>query len=287
VDDGALCLGAVPESDGGEGGVPAGVDLQAGESLTIGVRSGCLSNFCATGRSSKCSLRREGNVFHVTSELTWIGPEDLGTRCPSDCTFLESQCKTEALPAGNYQVVLGARTTNVVVPSHLPVRCDRDTPKGPAIAAAAPTPTPTAVIATPPASADPAAMPAAPGTGVVAEPPPGDTICIGPGVANKARALKTGQPLAITVLHKNPCLGASCTLAKPKCTVKRKGFELTLNAQFPTATTKPTQPCTEDCTAMAATCRTDGLPAGTYTLTMGAQKKTVQIPASSAPPCGN
>lgn len=282
---GALCLGTAAEVDGGEGGVPAGIDLAAGQPLAISVRSTCLSNVCATERSSKCTVKREGERLVVTSELTWIGPEDLGRPCPKDCTFLEAQCKTEALPAGSYQVVLGDHVTDVTLPSHLAVRCDRDQPP-PRVTITVDVAPPPAVTATPAASMAPGLVPAAPGTGVVAESPPGDTICIGPAsAATKTRALRTGQPIAVTVLHRNLCLGASCTKAPGKCTVKRKGFDLVVNAQFPTSTTKPTSPCTEDCNAIAATCRSDALAAGTYTVDLAGQKRTIHVPAATAPGC--
>lgn len=281
-DDGALCLGVAPALDGGG---PAGFELRADQPLAMSVRSGCLSDLCATARSSKCSVKREGDRLVVTSELAWMGPEDLGRRCPRDCSYLEAPCVTEALPAGNYKVVLGARTVDVTLPSHSDVRCDQDKPSRAIVAQ------PVALAAAPPALAlappmDPGAVPAAPGTGVVVEPPPGDTICIGPAAAGKSRALSAGKPIAITVLHQNLCLGASCTKAPAKCTAKRKGSSIVVNAQFPTSTTKPTQPCTDDCTAIAATCKTDGLPKGSYTIELGAQRRTLQVPAASAPPCG-
>ncbi|CAN5882898.1 hypothetical protein BH11MYX4_BH11MYX4_40020 [soil metagenome] len=284
--EGSLCLGA--PGGGAEGGAPAGVDLAAGQPLVIGVRSPCLSNVCATERASKCVVKREGDRLVVASELTWIGPEDIGRPCPQDCTFLEAQCTTESLPAGSYKVVVGTRTTEVTLPSHLDVRCESDRPQSRVsvtpVAAAAPPPP---VAATPAKNVDPSFVPAAPGTGVVAEPPPGDTICIGPATAGaKSRALKAGQPIAVTVLHRNLCLGASCTKAPGKCTAKRKGFDIVVSAQFPTSTTRPTQPCTEDCSAIAATCRTDGLPRGSYTIALGDQKRTLEIPAASAPACG-
>jgi hypothetical protein len=285
---GALCLGAAAEADGGEGGVPAGVDLAAGQPLAISVRSPCLSNVCATERTSKCTVKRDGDRLVVASELSWVGPEELGRPCPQDCTFLEAQCKTEPLPAGDYQVVVGEQVTAVKLPSHLAVRCDRDQPppRVAVTAAAVDAAPPPQATATPAASMAPGLVPAAPGTGVVAEPPPGDTMCVGPAnPATKNRALKTGQPIAVTVLHRNACLGASCTKAPGKCTVKRKGFDLVVTAQFPTSTTKPTLPCTEDCNAIAATCRSDGLPAGTYSLDLAGHKRTIQIPAASAPGC--
>ena len=285
-DDGALCLGAVAVE--GDGGLPRGVDLSAGQPLAISIRSSCLSTVCATARSSKCTVKRDGERLVVTSELTWIGPEDLGRPCPRDCTFLDAECMTEALPAGDYKIVLGSRTLEVALPSHLDYRCDRDKPPvagGPPVRRqvqdAAPAP------ATPAANMDPSAVPSAPGTGLVVEPPPGDTICIGPAISSgTSRALKAGQPIAVTVLHRNLCLGASCTKAPGKCTAKRKGASILVTTQFPTSTTKPTQPCTEDCNAVAATCRTERLPPGSYTVEIGTQRKKLEIPSASAPACG-
>ena len=286
--EGALCVGPAPVTEGEDAATPvAGVDVGAGQPLAIAVRSGCLSNICATARSAKCSVKRDGDRLLVTSELGWLGPEDIGAPCPQKCTVLDAQCTTEALPAGTYKVVLGSRIRELTLPSHLDVRCDSDRPKS--IVAAplvAPSATPTAGLATHATNMDPSAVPAAPGTGVVAAAPPGDTICIGPSAAGKNRALRTGQPIVITVLHQNACVGSSCTRAPAKCTAKRKGSQIVVSAQFPSSTTKPTAPCTEDCNAMAATCRTDGLPAGTYTLEIGTQRKTIQIPAASAPACG-
>lgn len=281
-DVGALCVGGLAEIDGGEGGVPAGVDVRAGEPLAIAVRSPCLSNVCAIARTAKCTVKREGERLVVTSDLGWVGPEEIGKACPHDCTFLDAQCTTEPLPAGSYKVVLGSRTLDLTLPSHLDVRCDSALPARPVFVVADAAPP----GATPAMNMDPSAVPAAPGTGVVAVAPPGDTICIGPSSTAKNRALRSGQPIAITILHKNLCLGSSCTAAPGKCTAKRKGSVIVVSPRFPTSTTKPTSPCTEDCSAIAATCRTDGLPAGTYTIELGAQRRTLQIPAPSAPACG-
>ena len=278
ADDGAICLGATADA-------AAGVDLRANEPLEISIRSQCLSTACATSRSAKCSVKRDGERLLVTSALTWIGPEDIGQKCGADCTFLEAKCQSEPLEAGHYKVVLGLNVEEVTLPSHLAIRCDRDRPTPSPLFA--PTVVATALSIPVPTSAqnvDPAAVPSAPGTGVVAEPPPSDTVCIGPADANKARLLKKGGAVAFTFLHKNECLGSSCTKAPGKCAVKRKGFELTVTPQFPSSTTKPVMPCSEDCNAIAATCKTDALKPGTYNLTIGPQKKQLTIP-STAPGC--
>lgn len=291
-DQGTLCLGVAAGGDGGAGQGAHGVELRADQSLAIGVRSACLSDACATRRTAKCSVKREGSKIVVTGDLSWTAPTDLDHRCPAECSHLEASCATEALPAGRYAVVLGDRTFEVAVPSHLPVRCLGD--PTPVIASAASPPAVSAAApeagasppATLPSNIDARDVPAAPGTGVAPSPPPKDLICVGPAnPAQKSRALKAGQPLAISVIKKNPCLGASCSTATVKCTAKRKGTRIVLAATFPGPTTKPRRPCTEDCNALVATCKTDGLPAGTYTIELGAQEETVTVPAANPPPC--
>lgn len=292
-DQGKLCLGAASgEGDAG----PHGLDLRADQPLAISVRSACLSDACATNRTAKCGVRREGSKLVVTSDLAWTAPTDLERRCPGDCSHLEATCSTEALPPGKYSVVLGDRTFEVALPSHLPGRCLGD-PTPVVVAAVAPPPSPSAsapteagagagVPATLPANVDARDVPSAPGTGVAPSPPPKDVICVGPAnAAQKSRAIKAGQPLAISIIKKNPCLGASCSAATAKCVAKRKGTHVVLTATFPGPTTKPRKLCTDDCNALVATCKTDNLPAGTYTLELGAQHETVTVPAANAPPC--
>ena len=277
-DDGAICVGAAVDA--------GGVDLRADEALAIGIRSSCLSTSCVTNRAAKCSVKRDGERLVVSSEMSWVSPEDLGKKCGQDCSFLEATCQTDPLPAGSYKVVMGVNVVEVTLPSHVAVRCDRDRP------AVSPLYQPPVVTIAPPKPAmsaqmiDPATVPSAPGTGVVATPPPGDTLCIGPADANKARQLKKGGAVAFTFLHKNECLGSSCTKAPGKCVVKRKGFDLTVTTQFPSSTTKPVMPCTDDCNAIAATCRTDALKPGTYNVLIGQQKQQLTIP-STAPGCSN
>ncbi len=115
--EGTLCFGSA-DRDAGL------VELKAGEPLTIRVRSACLSNACTTARSSTCSVARQGGRLIVTSELTFRGPEDIAQRCPGDCTALEAHCATEALPPGNYAVVLGSRHADLTIPSRVDAPCD-------------------------------------------------------------------------------------------------------------------------------------------------------------------
>lgn len=288
-DEGVLCLGA---ETGGDAGT-AVVELRAEQPLAIGVRSSCLSTKCVTDRAAKCSVKREGSTIKVTSELSWTAPTDLGQRCPQECTFVEAACATDPLPPGSYTIELGSQKHALSLPATRAARCLEPAatfPTGPIATVDAAAPVALVSGAARSGAAKPVdsnAVPAAPGTGVAPTPPPKDIVCIGPAsTKDKSRAIKVGQPLAITVIKKNPCVGASCAAAPPKCVVKRKGKRITLDAQFPGPTTKPRQPCTEDCNAMVATCRTDALPAGTYTIDLGTQQETVTVPSPTPPPCG-
>ena len=286
--EGAVCLGPSVDLDAA---APQGVDLAPNIPLAIGVRSQVLSDMCATSRTSSCSVKRDGDRLIVKSELSWLGPAELDVKCRGATSVLEARCATDPLPPGSYHVVVGERTVDVSLPSHLDKSCvgvlesAKDVvppPTSVPVADAAPPPGATGVAI----RLDPNVVPAAPGTGVAPQPPLGDTLCIAPGVPSKDRSLKAGKPVAITILHKNLCLGASCTSATAKCTTKRKGSRIVLDVKFPTSTTKPTHPCSEDCTAIAVTCKTDALPASLYTIELADQRKALQIPAASPPPCG-
>lgn len=269
-DEGTLCIGS--------GDLDAATELRAWEPLSFHVRSACLSHQCATARMGTCTVERAGNRLVVKSQLSFRGPEDISQRCASDCAPVEARCSTEPLPAGEYAVVLGARTMHITLPSHLDAGCESR--EGRATATAVPDAAP------PPSLSQPVltTVPSAPATGVAAEAPPGDTLCIG-SAAPGVRALKVGKPLAITVLRKNPCLGSSCTKASARCVAKRRGSEIVLETSFPISTTKPTEPCTEACTALAASCRVEGLRAGDYTIKLGTQQRTFRVPSDTPPPC--
>lgn len=291
ANQGTLCVGAAEGGDAGRG-----ADLRADQPLAIGVRSQCLSNSCVTHRAAKCAVKRDGSKITVTSELSWRGPLDPNERCAQECAYIEAACATEPLPPGAYTIVLGSQKTDVTLPSHRVERCP-DVTALPAPVVPAPIPNISAVpsadaapptgVATPAQSVDVSNVPSAPGTGVAPTPPPRDLVCFAPAnPKDKARGLRVNQPIAITVIKKNPCVGASCAAAPPKCVVKRKGKIITVDPHFPGPTAKPRQPCTEDCNPITALCKTDALPAGAYTVMVGQQEEHVTIPAASPPACG-
>jgi len=282
-DEGTLCLGAPREAGDADrdAASSSSVEVTANHPLAVAVRSACLSGSCATNRAARCSVKREGSRVVVTSDLSWTAPTAIDRFCSQDCTPLEATCATDALPPGAYTFVLGGTTHEVMVPSTLADPCFGAAPTAPAAAVASASPAPASL----PQVVAPDDVPAAPGTGVAPEPPPKDLVCFGPLSQVRGRTMKAGQPIAITVFKKNPCVAAACTGAPAKCTVKRKGSHLVLDAQFPLPNAKPVRPCTEDCPGFAATCKTDALPAGTYTIEHGLQRETVVVPGTP-PPCG-
>jgi hypothetical protein len=176
-DEGELCIGAPSPGDS--------VDVRAGAPLTLGVRSACLSDTCVTARSATCRVRREGQRLVVSSELAWRGPEELDTKCPRDCSFIEATCSTDALGEGTYSVQLGPSATELIVPSRRDKRCGASSASAEPLAAKVTEPLdPTPVTPV---------TPAPPATGVAdASPPPADdVICVGPAVASSDRALRS------------------------------------------------------------------------------------------------
>jgi hypothetical protein len=130
--------------------------------------------------------------------------------------------------------------------------------------------------------------PSAPATGIVAppsRPPGGDALCV-TAFGGKGTGIKAGQAASIRLVRPNPCHGNACSGAKAKCVAKRKGKTILVVPDFPTAVTKPRVPCTEDCGGLVATCKTDPLPPGAYTLDVGGgRRETIQVPSSGALVC--
>jgi hypothetical protein len=276
-DNAMLCMGvAVPDADGGK----AHAELRAGQTLPVVVRSlGCLSDACATKRQATCTAKREGNRIVVTSELTWLAPEEIDRPCPGSCSMLDATCSVGPLQPGKYTVVHGAKTIEVDVPSEIESGCvDAQaaakanamvvTPADAAAPVIAPLPSAVAATAAPPPTGGP----------VIIEAPP-ETICVA-SLLPKGKQPKA-VPLGIAVTRPNKCAGASCSGGTAKCTAKRKGSIITVNATFPSATGKPRVPCTDDCKSLVASCKTDPIPSGTYTIQVGGHAEEFSLPAQS------
>lgn len=283
-DEGTLCLGMRTVDAGPYAGPTA--DLEANQPIGVVVQGQCLSDECATDRARFCTAKRQGSRIVVSSELAWIAPKEIDKPCPGACSVLEASCTIEPLPPGHYTVALGARSVDVDVPSRVPWPCATGAASRPLLAATSAPPPPSAPSA--PSSAVPSAVdpsvPAVPATGLATPArPPGDALCVTP--FGKAGGLKAGQAASIRLTRPNPCVGSSCTTAKARCTAKRKGKTILVTSDFPAPTTKPRQPCTEDCPSLVATCKTDPLPAGTYTVTIGARTETLDVPSSRPPVC--
>lgn len=289
-DEGALCLGLLSH----DAGVQPTTEIAANETIAVTVKTACLSDKCATDRTKICTAKREGARIVIASEMAWVAPTEIGQPCPGTCSPIEAHCTIEALPAGKYTLVHGARSMDLEVPSTLPWTCGVGNahtpvagPRGDAgivalpVRSVTPPPQPTAVPTTPTPGVDPAV----PATGAppVAK-PPGDAVCI-TAFGGKTPGFKAGQAAAVRISRPNPCTGLACSAGKPKCTAKRKGKTVTVVADIPAPGQKPRAPCTEDCAPLVATCRTDALAAGTYTFEIGARKETVTVPSTSAAVC--
>lgn len=290
-DEGALCLGLLSH----DAGVQPTTEIAANETISVTVKTGCLSDKCATDRTKFCTAKRDGAKIIVSSEMGWVAPSEVGMPCPGSCSPIEAHCTIEPLPAGKYTLVHGARTMDLEVPSTLPWTCGVGSmhtpvagPRGdagpvalPARSVAPAPPPPTAVPTTPTPGVDPSV----PATGAPpSTKPPGDAVCI-TAFGAKTPGFKAGQAAAVRITRPNPCTGLACSAGKPKCTAKRKGKTVTVVADIPAPGQKPRAPCTEDCTSLVATCRTDALAAGTYTFEIGARKETVTVPSSKAAVC--
>lgn len=90
--------------------------------------------------------------------------------------------------------------------------------------------------------------------------------------------LEAGKPVYVHVLRPG-CLSGSCSRdIKASCTVERSGNALTVHSSF-SATEPMYADCTLDCLVPIATCVTEPLPAGTYTLTQNGVVETLTIPS--------
>lgn len=270
-DKGQLCLGT-PATDGG---VAGSVEVPQGLPLAISVRThDCLSS-CVTERKAHCVAKREGDRLVVSSELSWSAPEAIGRPCGGPCAVLTAQCSADAMQAGKVTVAHGASSVTLDVPSRLASGCVAANKVELASDAGAPPALGSAALAASAAASSAGAAPAPPATGAPPAPKRGDALCAVPYPAPKGAK---GAPMGILVTRPNPCEGASCSAARPKCSFKRKGHHIVVKADFPQKGAKPKQPCSEDCAALLASCRTEPLPPGAYTIALGAQKLDVQVP---------
>jgi hypothetical protein len=91
-----------------------------------------------------------------------------------------------------------------------------------------------------------------------------------------------GAPLHVGVT--SGCLSSSCSSDRAsRCTITREGTKLTVTSETSWVDVKHDR-CTADCQRAFATCETEPLPAGEYTLAFGRRAMTVQIPAERAGP---
>ena len=293
-DRGTLCLGL-----GGDGGVAAVVE---DEPLRVIVRSGCLADRCATGRSGSCGVKVDGTRVVVTSDLAWTAPVDVGsTACRGACSPIETLCATDVkLARGTYDVVYGEQHVALEVPSSFTSACAPTATGGPvAIASASPSVAVSAALAAPSASSASDAPPASAGVSPrvatpreAAPPDPVDVLCVAGPPAPK-RPVRGAKPpkktsATVTVTRANPCVGMSCVGALARCAARR-GVNNTVmvDLTMPGRDARPRAPCTEACAPLVATCKVADLPSGTYTFELGNARKTVVLPGLGTRVCSS
>jgi len=111
ADEGELCV--TPTAD-----LFAGGTIAADQPLNIHVQlPGCAPG-CARDTVETCSVKREGSTLRVSSYFSATAP--VSALCPASCRFQIANCTSEPLPAGQYTLILGSQTVQLMVPSTVP-----------------------------------------------------------------------------------------------------------------------------------------------------------------------
>lgn len=93
------------------------LEADAGGVGTITVDAGtCLSSSCDREATGTCAATVDGNTITVTTRFDWETATG-NVECTDDCGFLEATCITGSLPAGDYTLVVGDRSSSVTVPT--------------------------------------------------------------------------------------------------------------------------------------------------------------------------
>ncbi len=119
-DQGALC--AMP--DGYSGPYDATMLFESGDRITIRVAyEGCLSSSCDVNRHMSCEVVTDGTTLVVHSQGGFTEREG-SVSCTEDCGFLEAECSSSPLSAGEYIIVHGDDQLPLTVPSSVQGLCD-------------------------------------------------------------------------------------------------------------------------------------------------------------------
>jgi hypothetical protein len=103
-----------------------------------------------------------------------------------------------------------------------------------------------------------------------------------PIAAPAERFLPADQPLTVTV-QLDGCLSSSCDIARSAtCSVTRSGDVLQVKSTLAWTSTGDNA-CTEDCGFLVATCTSDPLSAGTYTVEHGDRSATIVVGGTNGP----
>jgi len=103
-----------------------------------------------------------------------------------------------------------------------------------------------------------------------------------PGFEPETVSLQTGGRLHVNV-RLPQCLSASCDVNRlASCDVQRAGSVLTVTSHI-SYEELDSEICTLDCGILSASCTSDELPAGAYTVVFGEQHFGLDVPSTIAP----
>jgi hypothetical protein len=94
----------------------------------------------------------------------------------------------------------------------------------------------------------------------------------------------TDAPLEVRVTL-DECISACVDNEIETCSISREGNVLTLSSTFSYAEADEEEICIAVCNAQEATCSTEALPAGSYTLEHGDDSYTLDVPTTNVPRC--
>jgi len=102
---------------------------------------------------------------------------------------------------------------------------------------------------------------------------------------NEEQTFVAGNSINFVYLA-DACLSSSCDSdPHANCRVERNGQTLRVLSEAEYTEGNSLRGCTADCRFLSATCSSDPLEAGTYTIQHGSDLLTVQIPSTTISPC--
>lgn len=115
---------ACPAPEGHTGYLGDPMTFEAGDAIVITViHDACLSSSCDVDRHMTCEVTLDGTQLLVHSEGGYIERDGYVT-CTDDCGWLQAECTSPPLPAGDYVILHGDDEVQLTIPSTVSGLCD-------------------------------------------------------------------------------------------------------------------------------------------------------------------